>query len=486
MSRSDLSAATIAIGKAGRRGSIWPASGKRKDFFSSDSSSRSMSAPPATRSARPPRTLPLRGVLLAVALAASVAAVWWQWPSLARAWHVRQARAALRVGDTAAAFEHLSRVPAGAREDPEYQFLLGRVYRRRGEMTKAGEHLKRALDLGLPADRIRREQWLAYAQAGQMREAEPHLAEMLTEAGPDGPEICEAFANGYYRNYQFGRAFQILDAWQKDYPDDPRPWVFRAVFHEHMMNWKDAEVAYREALKRSPGRRDWQLDLAKVLVKLHRHKEANALFEQVASQSPDDPELLIGWAESLIEQGQYEAARPKLQRLLQLQPEHVWGRIQLGALELAAGHPQKAAELLRPLVQSRPWNVTARYNYASALRLLGRTEEARQHMQFVAEGQKQLSRVRSLMEKVATDPRNVQWRFEIGRILLKYDAPEDGAGWLKSVLNIDPNHIPTHRLLADYYERTGRPELAEVHRRALQKSDAGETAQPGDGHPGGS
>ncbi len=435
-----------------------------------------MSAPSETRSAAAAKTPSVRRGLTVAAILACTAIAWWQWPSLARAWHVRQARAALRTGDTENAYWHLRRVPPAAREHAEYQFLLGRVHRRRGEMALAGEHLKRALELGFPADRIRREQWLAFAQVGEMREAEPHLGNLLTDAGPDGPEICEAFANGYYRNYQFGRAFRILDAWQKDYPDDPRPWVFRAVFHEHMMNWKDAEAAYREALRRSPDRTDWQLDLARVLVKLHRHDEANALFEQVAAEAPDDPELLIGWAESLIEQGQYEAARPKLLRLLQLQPDHVWGRIQLGALELAAGDPQKAATLLEPLVRDRPWDVTARYNYASALRLLGRAEEAQRHMQFVAEGQKQLARVRSLMEKVAADPRNVQLRFEVGRILLKYDAPEDGAGWLKSVLNIDPKHVAAHRLLAEYYERTGRPQLADVHRRALKDLGAGDTA----------
>ncbi|RMG34503.1 MAG: hypothetical protein D6725_14210 [Planctomycetota bacterium] len=443
--------------------------------FNVDSQSRSMPFRFPTPSALLRSILAGRRAVILVGGALVVLVAVWQGPAVLRAWAIHQARSALRLGDTETAFACLQRVPPTARDDAAYQFLLGRVYRRRGEMAAAGKHLKRALDLGFPPRRIQREQWLAYAQAGEMREAEPHLSALLADPGEDGPEICEAFANGYYRNYQFARAFQILDAWQADFPDDPRPFVFRAVFHEHMMNWKDAEAAYREALKRSPGRSDWKLALAKVLIKLHRYDEANALFEEVAAVQPDAPDLLLGWAESLIEQGRYAEARPKLQRLLEVDPDHVWGRIQLGALELAAGNPQQAVAILEPVVHDRPWDVTARYNFASALRLVGRTEEAQRHMRFVAEGQKQLARVRSLMEKLAGDPRNVELRFQIGSILLKYDAPEDGAGWLKSVLNIDPNHLPTHRLLADYYSRTGRAALAEEHRKMLRKLQSADT-----------
>jgi len=43
-------------------------------------------------------------------------------------------------------------------------------------------------------------------------------------------------------------------------------------------------------------------------------------------------------------------------------------------------------------------------------------------------------------------------------------------------LQADPTYRPAHKALAAYYERTGRTEQAESHRRLTQPSDATDPA----------
>ena len=56
-------------------------------------------------------------------------------------------------------------------------------------------------------------------------------------------------------------------------------------------------------------------------------------------------------------------------------------------------------------------------------------------------------------------------RFEAGSILLRVGEEEEGLRWLRSALRVDPTHRPTHRALADYYQRKGDKEQAEKHRK---------------------
>ena len=130
----------------------------------------------------------------------------------------------------------------------EAHFTLARAFRRQGQLDKVRESLEHAAKLGVPPDRIRREEWLALAQAGQMKEAQPHLSELLINPGDDGPDICEAYANGFFLTYRLDAAEQILDAWEKDFPQDPQPHVFRASMNSKMHNWPTTISHLRKAI----------------------------------------------------------------------------------------------------------------------------------------------------------------------------------------------------------------------------------------------
>ena len=41
---------------------------------------------------------------------------------------------------------------------------------------------------------------------------------------------------------------------------------------------------------------------------------------------------------------------------------------------------------------------------------------------------------------------------------------DEGLKWTREILRADPRHVPTHRLLAEYYGKQGNAGLANYHR----------------------
>jgi Tfp pilus assembly protein PilF len=58
-------------------------------------------------------------------------------------------------------------------------------------------------------------------------------------------------------------------------------------------------------------------------------------------------------------------------------------------------------------------------------------------------------------------------RYEIGTTLLEFGTPELGAKWLRTVLELQPDHQGAHRALARYYEAQGDWQNALDYRRRI-------------------
>jgi hypothetical protein len=65
------------------------------------------------------------------------------------------------------------------------------------------------------------------------------------------------------------------------------------------------------------------------------------------------------------------------------------------------------------------------------------------------------------MVKTPADPAP---RLEAGRICLRNGQVSEGLRWLYGILELVPNHKPTHQVLADHYESQGDTAQAEYHR----------------------
>jgi len=427
------------------------------------------STPPAPRR-------PLWPWLLALASLVGAGVASWGWPRWQLHRDLQQIRTALGDRDYPVALTRLQSLLARQPAHPEGNFLLARTQRHLGDLPQFTQALQRARELGFAPQRIQVEESLLQAQSGLMNQALPQLPRLLQIASDtDGQEICEAYVNGFFATYNFPEAFKLLEVWQKDYPNDPQPYYCRGLYETHVGSETEAVRELRRALELAPQRDEIRRFLAEALIDLEQFDEAEQHIRYLVQRQPENVDLTTALGHCLLEKGDLAGARTVLESQLQRDPDSLPTRLVMGQLELREQHPEEALRWLEPIVQARPFEYNARFQYATALQHAGRGSEAVEHLKFVGEAQAALGRARNLMDKAKDDPEDVASRLEIGQTLLKYDSPEDGAHWLRNVLQLEPDNSAAHAGLADYYERQDNSERADYHRRR-----AGQATDPPD------
>jgi tetratricopeptide (TPR) repeat protein len=363
-------------------------------------------------------------------------------------WHHHMARQRLATREN---HQALAPLQAALRLDPEQAetfHLLARAYRRLGHEEKAFTYLNRAKTLGGESTRIDRERWILLAQLGRLREAEPHLAELLMDPRDDGADICEAYVQGYFTNLRVRDAVELLDVWQKEYPEDAKPHFMRGYLLHSLGKLPASASAYRSGLQLNPQETNMRCQLAEVLMEQNEYAEAGRLLELCVNQEPNNPDILIVQAQCLFRQNDAKQAEKNLRQILSTNPGHFMAHRLFGEIELALGHFEQALSHAETAVGLRPFDTTAHNTLGNALRALGRGDEAKPHHDYVAEAETSLGRMERQLREVVDQPENVQLRYEIGVTLLKYGSPADGIKWLRSVLELQPDHQLTRKALA--------------------------------------
>ena len=409
-------------------------------------------------------------LLAAVVVMAGLAAAFWGAIPLAIQFHCGRARQFLQQRDNQQALHQLRIALRLAPQRAETYFLLARTHRRLGDLERVEPLLREAQQRGGDPERAQRETWLAWAQAGRLRDAEPHLSELLMDGKEDGAEICAAYVQGYFTNLQPREARQLLDAWQRDYPGDPQSHFMRGYLNQALALFPEAAEAYRQGLELAPGETMMRIRLAEVLGEMNETDEAIGQFQRCADETPNDAAIFAAWAKCLVKQGDSAQARQVLQRALRIASMNFEALRQLGELELADGNFQQALPPLQAATSQRPYDTATHNALGKTLQALGRTAEARPHLEYAAQAEESLSRMERELRTVVDRPKDPELRYDIGLTLLKYGSPPDGVKWLHTVLELQPDHPGAHQALAAYYETIGDLSQAARHWAKAKKS----------------
>jgi len=334
----------------------------------------------------------------------------------------------------------------------ESEFLWARLSRKQANVQAMGEHLRNAEQLGYSAERIEREKWLAFAQAGEMGEAEPHLSELLRDQRGDGREICEAYVLGYLSAYRLHDANALLEAWIEGFPNDAQAFYVRATVAQNSSDWKSAEQDLRQAIQHDPNHMPARLALGEVLLKAKRPDEAIEHFEFASADEKVRADATTGLAICLHRLRQTERARVILEEVLAINKCDTEAIRELASIEIESGSYQKAYDLLKPVAKQRPLNADLQNLYATALRGIGKREEAREEFALVRKAKDELDRADKLKNELLNRPNDIELRFEIAQIYMQYSTEHEGLIWYWSILDIDAEHRPTHLALAEHYE----------------------------------
>jgi tetratricopeptide (TPR) repeat protein len=410
---------------------------------------------------RPGRAL---GVLLLLALILAALLV----PAgyLAAWYHYRQAEQALAQRQFAAALEHLDFCLRLWPQSGPTHLLAARCARRGGDLERAARHLAAAQKAWgrIPAP-LKLERALLTAQKGEVDDVKRYLFTLVEQNHPETPLILEALALGYLRGYRLDEAFYCLERWQQQQPQDAQVYFLRGWVREFQEDSVFAAPEYRKALELDPKRDDARQRLASILTDNNQPLEAIGHLEVLVQKHPQDVPILVDLARCRYLLGQTEEAEALLERALKLKPFYTPALVARGQLALELGQAAAAVSWLERVVQQVPGHYAAHFSLYRAYTRLGRKEAAAREQRLMDKCQQDIRRIHHIIrEEIGAAPHDPQLHYEVGRILLQGGYSAEGLRWLRSALKWDPQHRPTHQLLADYYDRLGVVGLADHHR----------------------
>lgn len=355
--------------------------------------------------------------------------------------------------------------------DSRTELLKARCARKLGQWAGVREHLLNAERLGGSIQAIQREDWLARAQSGQLRDVERRRDQMLLDPGEDTEEICEAFSLGYLMNRRFDECVQLLESWSADYPENPQPHYLMGLLLGEQKKFAAAAKSLEKAIVLEPDYFEARLSLANALLTDRRQDEAMTHFEH-CRRLQDHPEVWLGLARCQFTFGELPEARRNLEAGLQKYPENFKLNLELGRHTLNDDF-QVAHQHLEKAVRIEPDSLEAHYLLGQVLIRLGRRSDAEPHLEFVNQINKKLMEMQKLLDAVALQPNDVEARFQIGLIKLHYESEIEGLQWLQSVLNLEPQHQGAAEQLALYYENKSKEsplfsDLAKQYRKLVK------------------
>jgi tetratricopeptide (TPR) repeat protein len=378
--------------------------------------------------------------------------------------------------------------------DPENALLAARVARHQGKGSELQKQLARAGALGADRERIEREEMLAIVAMGDLVDYESKLIDWMATAGPELPEICDAYVNGLAANGRFAEAGQVLSAWQKDFPNDARCDYRIGRIREHQEAYDKAEQHYRDAISKSERFYAAIFSLARVMQHQRRAEEALQQFT-LCFAMPAPEAAKIEAAVALKALGRTDEARNMLlevlksgferqqesYRAVEEQPEGFRAAAEYGRLESDAGNFKAAKPWLVAALDANPLDLTVRYALAVTQRGLGELDAAEANFEHVSKAREAMGAATALNERAQANRNDLEARFLLGKLILEHESERMGLYWIRSILPINPLYRPAHELLAEHYAQKASSEphyqrLADYHRQQAALSPPTTTA----------
>jgi tetratricopeptide (TPR) repeat protein len=193
----------------------------------------------------------------------------------------------------------------------------------------------------------------------------------------------------------------------------------------------------------------------KVLPKGAPRPEVKPFFDKSVRERWND------YGIGLLLQGDLRAAEETFLRVTQMEPEYADGWVNVGRVRLQEGNMAGAEEMFRKALEIDAKLAKTHFFLGSALKALGRYDEALEHTRVAQE----------------LYPRDRVVINQTGRLLFLKRQHQEAVAELKNVLGVDPEDVQAHYNLMLAYQGMGNEEMAKKHQALYERFKADEAAQ---------
>ncbi len=391
--------------------------------------------------------------------------------------HWQKAHEAIAVREFPEAAAHLLHCLQSWPFNAAAHFLMARTCRRAGQLRKWKIHLDRAEILGWPQKQIDLERQLRRAQVGNVWDVEGPLLDLLNTHAPEEvitPEeviILEALVGGFMENDRLIDVIALTTTWSNRYPADWLPLIYRGNA-ELRLYGKSSEAAkdFERVLELKPNDPEAHLALAHVLTDKGQFQDALPHYQFCLRSHPDDPtEALFGLATCQYSMGDTQEARARLAQLFAKKKDYPPASFLQAKVELAEGRQEEALKWLQKADALSPDESDVTNALLQVCRQLNRQQDVARYRRRLEKIHAWDDKLDRLLTEVKTQPDDPEIRFQLGMICLERSRDQEASHWFQGILRKDSYHLPTLNVLADYYQKKGKPKMADYYRRKAEK-----------------
>ncbi|MEI8381347.1 MAG: tetratricopeptide repeat protein [Planctomycetota bacterium] len=233
------------------------------------------------------------------------------------------------------------------------------------------------------------------------------------QTGPDEAEILRMLIS---LNQRYDRQEAVLSESARLaelVPEDPAPWLVSARIHDANRNVPEALASFHKALERniSPAElNEVRNDLAELYLHEGNLSAAREQLEQLRKARDPTESDRLKWAYLLRHEGEFEAALNEIEKVLELNSNHVAALELQGTLQLDCNRPDEAVRQLERVIALQPFRVEAHSKLGQAYQRLNLPEKSALHFKRSRELIETRIKLMDTLERLREHPENESLR----------------------------------------------------------------------------
>lgn len=351
--------------------------------------------------------------------------------------------------------------PLLAESDARVLALMGTAEALSGNNEAAIQYLDKASALTPEDQALRSQLGMVRIAAGDPKTGVAELQQVIEldrKSGAGARDQIDAreisLVVGQLRISDYSGALENLARLQKENPENARLFVLSGIAHIGL-NEKDlAEAAFSRAVELDPAAADARLNLAQLKASNGDFDAAKGLLEQVLAQHPNHYPAMLELASLAGRKGDVKLQASWLEKAVAAQPTLTGPRRALALLYLNTQQPLKALETAQSALEADPNSVEFLGIVGQSELQAGKTEEG----------------IKTFQRLVNVAPQTVEAHFLLARAYGLAGQHREMQAALAKALDIDPDHLPSQVALVRFLVLDGQVGEAEKRLQALKKA----------------